>query len=141
LLTALITHPKSKPVTQLVVTCTILKQQLAYSNCGKIGHAKGTCHNMKREELAALLGSTKVIESVVGVTAQHVKLTRVQLRYPCIICSSSKHCAPYYLRITKVHNLFRIKPTSTTTVMAKSSKPDNVPINVIIVVTTRSQVP
>jgi mannitol/fructose-specific phosphotransferase system IIA component (Ntr-type) len=46
---ALITHPKSKPITQPVVTYNIVKQQLTCSNCGKIGHAKETCHNKKRE--------------------------------------------------------------------------------------------
>ncbi len=36
--------------------------------------------------------------------------------------------------------MFQNKPTTTTTIMAKSSKSDNVPINVVIVVTTCNQV-
>jgi hypothetical protein len=37
--------------------------------------------------------------------------------------------------------MFQTKPTNTTIVVTKNSEPDNVPINVIIVVATRSQVP
>jgi len=85
--------------------------------------------------------STKVIESIVGDNAQHVKLTRVPLKYPCIICCSSEHHAPNYLKKTKVYNMFRTKPTISTIVMAKSSKPDNVPMNVVIAITTCNQVP
>jgi hypothetical protein len=36
--------------------------------------------------------------------------------------------------------MFQTKPTITTTILAKNPKPDNVPINVIVVVTTCSQV-
>ncbi len=94
----MITHPKSKLVAQLVVTYITIKQQLTCSNYGKIGHAKGTCHNRKKKEPTTHVISTKVIESIVGVNAQHVKLTRVPLKYPCIICCSSKHHAPNYLK-------------------------------------------
>jgi hypothetical protein len=45
---ALITHPKSKLVAQLVVTYIIIKQQFTCSNYGKTSHAKKTCHNRKR---------------------------------------------------------------------------------------------
>jgi hypothetical protein len=37
--------------------------------------------------------------------------------------------------------MFRIKPTITAIVVVKFSKLDNVLVNVVIVVTTRSQVP
>jgi hypothetical protein len=36
--------------------------------------------------------------------------------------------------------MFQTKPTTTTTIIAKPSKPANVPINVVVVVMTRSQV-
>jgi hypothetical protein len=36
------------------------KQPLTYSNYGKIGHAKETCHNKKKEETTILFISTKV---------------------------------------------------------------------------------
>jgi len=47
---ALITHPKSKPVTQPIVTYTIIKQYLTCSNYGKASHVKETCHNKKKEK-------------------------------------------------------------------------------------------
>jgi hypothetical protein len=36
---------------------------------------------------------TKVVESILEVTTQPIKPARIQLRYPCIICYSFKHCA------------------------------------------------
>jgi hypothetical protein len=36
--------------------------------------------------------------------------------------------------------MFQTKPTITTTIVAKSFKLDNVPVNVIVIVTTCSQV-
>jgi hypothetical protein len=35
----------------------------------------------------------KVVEPIVKITTQPVKPTIVPLRYPCIIYSSSEHCA------------------------------------------------
>jgi hypothetical protein len=63
------------------------------------------------------------------------------LRYPCIIYSSSKHHAPNCPRKTKVQNMFWTKPITTATIVTKNPKPDNVPVNVIVVITTHSQVP
>jgi hypothetical protein len=57
---------------------------------------------MKIEELAVLIVSTKVVELVVGVVTQPIKLARVPLKYPCIICSSSEHCALDYPRKIEV---------------------------------------
>jgi hypothetical protein len=57
---------------------------------------------MKIEELAILIVSTKVVELVVGVVTQPIKLARVPLKYPCIICSSSEHCALDYPRKIEV---------------------------------------
>jgi hypothetical protein len=92
---ALITHPKSKPITQPIITYTTTKQPLTYSNCGETHHVKKTrCHNRKIKEHVALIVSTKV------------KLARVLLRFPSIICSSSKHHAPNYPRRIKIRNIF-----------------------------------
>jgi hypothetical protein len=63
---------------------------------------------------------------VAEVTTQHVKPTRMPLRYPCIIYSSSKHHAPDYPRNTKVYNMFRTKPTTTTIVVTRNLKFNNV---------------
>ncbi len=84
----LITQLESKSVAQPIVTYTIAKQQLTYSNCGKTSHAKETCHNKKKERSIDVIVFTKVINLVVEVTAQLVKPTKMPLRYPCIICYS-----------------------------------------------------
>jgi hypothetical protein len=44
---ALIIHPKSKPIAQLVFAYITIKQWLTYSNCGKTSHAKG---NLSQQE-------------------------------------------------------------------------------------------
>jgi hypothetical protein len=47
--------------------------------------------------------------------------------------------APNCPRKIKVQNMFRVKPTITTVVVAKASKLDNVLVNVVVM--TRNQVP
>ncbi len=42
---ALIIQLESKPIARPIVHYIMTKQPLTYSNCGKIGHAKETCHN------------------------------------------------------------------------------------------------
>ncbi len=136
----MIAQPKSKPVAQLVVTYTIVKQQLTCSNYGKIGHAKKPCHNKKREEPTIPIIPIKVVELVAKVSAQLVKPVRVSLRYPCIICSNFEHHALDCPRKVEVQNTFQTKPITIAIVVAKSLKPDNVLINVVVVFTTCSQV-
>ncbi len=66
--------------------------------------------------------------------------TRVPLRYPCITSSSSEHCAHDYMRKIEAQNMFWIKPTIITTIVAKSFKPNDVSVNVVVVVATCNQV-
>jgi hypothetical protein len=54
------------------------------------------------EKLVVHVVLTKVVESVVEVITQLVESIIVPLKYPCIICSSSKHHAPDCPRKTKV---------------------------------------
>jgi hypothetical protein len=118
---------------------TIAKQPLVQTMVKLVIKKKLVTIILKKKP--TLLVSTKVLKPVVKVIAQLVKLAIVPLRYPCIICFSSKHRAPKCLRKTKVHNRFRTKPTTIATIMTKSYKLDNVLINVVITVTTRNQVP
>jgi hypothetical protein len=60
------------------------------------------------------------------------------LRYLCIIYFNFEHRAPNYYRKVEVQKMFRNKPNTTTIVVTKSLKPDNVPINVIAIVITHS---
>jgi hypothetical protein len=41
---------------------------------------------------------------------------------------------------TKVQNMFQIKPTIIAVIVANPSKPNNISVNVVVVVTTHSQV-
>jgi hypothetical protein len=102
---------------------------------------KKTCHNRKREKPTILIVPTKVAEPVAEVIAQLVKPTIVPLRYPCIIYFSFEHCALDCPRKIEVQNMFRTKPTITITIITKNPRHDNVLINVVVDVTTCSQVP
>jgi len=73
------------------------------------------------------------------MTSQPIKPTKLPLKYPYIIYFSSEHCAPNCPKKTEVHNMFRTKLTTITTIVAKNPKLDNVPANVIGVM-THSQV-
>jgi len=99
------------------------------------------CHNKKRKEPIILVVPTKIVESIVEVTTQPIKPTRVPLKYPCIICFSFKHRAFDYPRKIEVQKMFWTKPNIIPTIVAKPSKPNNVIVNVIVVVMTCSQVP
>jgi hypothetical protein len=106
----------------------------------EIGHAKETYHNIKREEHVVHVIPTKVAKPIAKINAQPIKLARVPLRYPCIICSCFKHYAPDCLKKTIVQKMFRTKSTTTTIVVAKPSTPNNIPVNVVTPITTQSQV-
>ncbi len=61
------------------------------------------------------------------------------LRYPCIFCSNSMHCAPSCPRKIEAQNIFRTKPNITVTITTKNLKLDNILVNVVVVITTYSQ--
>ncbi len=104
-----------------------------------MGHVKKTNHNRKREKSTSPIVPTKIVKSIVEGIAQLVKLTRVPLRYPYIIYSSSQHHVLDCPKKTKVQNMFWTKPNTTTTIGAKNLKFDNVPINVVGGVMTHNQ--
>jgi hypothetical protein len=102
---------------------------------------KETYHNRKKEEPTILIVPTKVAKPVDEVIEQLIKPTIVPLRYPCIIYFSSEHHALDCPKKIKVQNMFQTKPTITTTIVTKNLKHDNVLMNVVANVMTRSQVP
>lgn len=83
---------------------------------------------------------TKVAKPIVEVIAPHVKPTTIPLQYPCIIYSRGEHCAPYCFKQIKVQNMFHSKTNFVIIVVPKPLKHDNVPINVVTIVTTCSQI-
>jgi hypothetical protein len=97
-------------------------------------------HNRKREEPSIFVVPTKVVEPMAEVITQPIKPTRVPLRHPYLIYSNFEHHAPNCLRKTKVQNMFRTKPTTIAIVVTKNLKSNNVPINVVDVVMTHSQI-
>ncbi len=60
--------------------------------------------------------------------------------YPYIIYSKGEHCRPYCLKKMKVQNMFHTKTNFVATVVPKALKPDNVLVNVVVVVTICSQI-
>jgi hypothetical protein len=94
---------------------------------------------MKKEEHVVPIVHTKVVEPITEVTTQLIKPAKIPLWCPCVICYSFEHHTPNCPRKTKVHNMFQTKPTTIATIITKPSKPNNVPINVIVVM-THSQV-
>ncbi len=137
----LLTHPYSKLVVQLIVNYITTKQSLTCSNRGKTSHAQKTYHNMKGEEHVIPFVPTKVVEPVVKIIAQPIKLAKVPLRYPFMICYSSKHRALANPRKMKIQKMFRTKPTTTSIVIPTTSRLDNVPITVFTTVTTHNRIP
>jgi len=67
------------------------------------------------------------------------KLIKIPLRYPCIICFNVDHQSKNCLRKVEVQNMFKTKPISSNIVTPKLLKPNNVPSNVVITITTCNQ--
>jgi hypothetical protein len=93
-------------ITQPIVHYITTKQPPTCSNYGKIGHAKEIYCKRKREELVVLIVPTKIIELVIEVISQPIKLARIPLRYLCIICFSSQYYAFDCPKNIEVYNMF-----------------------------------
>ncbi len=62
--------------------------------------------------------------------------------FPCIMCFNVEHKYGKCPNVFEIQNMFKIKlVNSNATTTLKPPKPNNVPINVVVVVTTRSQQP
>jgi hypothetical protein len=85
----------------------------------------------------AIVKSTKPI---VRTKTQPIKLGKILACYPYIICSSIEHRFGECPRKIKVQNMFITKLISfNATTTPKPSKTNNVPINVVNVITTCNQ--
>jgi hypothetical protein len=124
-----------KPTIPIVTT----KLALTCTNCDKIGHLVETYHNLKRMVAIVPTATMESIELVAGTKTQPGKLGKIHVHCPYIIWYSVKHRYRECPRKIEVHNMFKTKPiSSNVTTTLKPPKLDNVPINVIVVVTTRS---
>jgi hypothetical protein len=84
----LLTTPNVNSIVKHVVPIVITKSTITYTNCGKTGHSMESCHNRKREVLVVPTTIIKFIKPVIGTKTQLVKLGKILVHYPCIICSS-----------------------------------------------------
>jgi hypothetical protein len=84
----LLTTPNANSVVKPVVPTITTKSTITYINCGKTSHSMETCHNRKREVLVVPTTIIKFIKPIVRTKTQLVKLGKILVHYPCIICSS-----------------------------------------------------
>ncbi len=115
----------------------IAKSTLTCPNCGKIGHSMETCHSRKKEVPIVLITTIKSTKPVAGFKTQPIKLRKIYVHYPCINYCNVEHRSRECPRKIEVHNMFKTKSISyNATITLKPPKTDNVPINVVFVVTT-----
>ncbi len=99
-----------------------------------------TCHNRKRELPVVPTTIVKSITPIASTKTQLVKLQKIHVCYPCVIYYSAEHRYGECLKKIKVHNMFRTKPINFTIMTTpKSLRTNNVPVNVVFVVTIHSQ--
>jgi hypothetical protein len=81
----------------------------------------------------------KSIKSIVRTKTQPIKSGKMPIRYPYIICFSLEYRCGECLKKIEVQNMFKTKNVNSNVITTlKPLKIDNVPINVVIVVTTCS---
>jgi hypothetical protein len=113
---------------------------LTCTNCGEIGHSLETSHNRKKKVPIVLIATIKFIELVAEAKTQLVKLGKIHVHYPCIICFNVEHRLGKCPKKIEVQNMFRIKPINfNAAIVFKPPKTDNMPVNVVVVVTTHNQ--
>ncbi len=94
----------------------------------------------KKRVLVVPIVTVKCIKHVAWTKTQPVKVGTIHVRCPCIIYFIIKHKSKECCRKIEVHNMFRTKHFSYNAMTTpKPPKINNVPINVIVVITTRSQ--
>jgi hypothetical protein len=86
---ALITTPEANIIIKHVVHVATTKSTLTYTNYGKIGRLVKIYHNRKREVPIMQTIAIKSIEHVAKTKTQLVKLGRIHVCYPYIICFSA----------------------------------------------------
>jgi hypothetical protein len=127
-------------VVRPIVLVVITKSTLNYTNCGKTGHLMETCHNKKKKVPIAPIIIIKSIELVVKTKTQLVKLGKIDVRYPCLIYSNAAHRSGKCPKKIEVQNMLKTKHVNyNVTKTPKPLKTNNVPVNVVGVVTTHSQ--
>jgi hypothetical protein len=81
----------------------------------------------------------KATKPIVGTKTQPIKLGKIPICYPCIIYYSVEYKSRKCPKKIEVQNMFRTKHVSfNVTTTPKQPKTNDVPINVVAIVTTHS---
>jgi hypothetical protein len=99
----------------------------------------GNLCNGKRKVPIVPIATVKSIKHVARKKTQPVKPRKIHVCYPYIIFSSIKYRFREYPRKIEVQNMFKTKLVNSSATTPKLPKIDNVPINVVVFVTTCSQ--
>lgn len=135
---ALLITPKMNVVIKPIVHADSTKSTITCTNYGKIGDSVETYHNNKKAMPIALIVLIKSIEPIVGVTTQPTKPFRIPLTYPYTICSNINH---WSRDCPEKHNhKICFEQNWLISIIPKLPKTNNVPINVIVIVITWSQI-
>ncbi len=87
-----------------------------------------------------LIVPTTIVKSTKPVT-RPIKSKKIHVRYPCIIYSDVKHRFGECPIKVEVQNMFKTKLiNSNVTTSPKPPKTHNVPVNVVVILTTRNRV-
>ncbi len=81
----LLTTPETNTVVKPIIPVVIVKSALTCTNCGKTGHTLETCHNRKKNVLIVPTATVKSTKLITETKTQLAKLSRILVRYPCII--------------------------------------------------------
>jgi hypothetical protein len=87
----LLTTQEANVGVKPVVLIMTIKLALTYTNCGKTNHLMKTYHDRKREVPFMPIVIVKSMEPIIGIKTQPVKLGKIHVRYPCMICLKVEH--------------------------------------------------
>ncbi len=138
----ILTTLETNIIVKHVVPIVMVKSALTCTNCGKTGDSIETCHNYYNRKKKVPLVPTTTIESTepgIRTKTQPIKSGKIPIRYPFriyyIVERKSRKCP----KRIEVQNMFRTKLVSfNVTTTPKQPKTNNVPINVVAIVTSHS---
>ncbi len=87
----LLTTPEVNTIIKPIVLVVTTKSTLTYTNCDKTGHLIETYHSKKKVVPSVPTVTIKSTKLVTKTKTQPVKLGRIPIRYPYIICFSEEH--------------------------------------------------
>jgi len=136
----LLTTPEVNTIIKPIILVVTTKSTLTYTNCDKTGHLVETCHNKKKEVPSVPTVTFKSTKLITKIKTQLVKLGRIPICYPYIICFTKKHKYGECSRKIEVQNMFKTKLVSFNAMTSlKPPKINNVAVNVVTTITSHNQ--